>query len=142
MAPANDALANGLKRLIRDFQARSFAFPNSLRNMQLRVFELFAAMVTNVPAQCILKALDIECQMLKSDVEHNRLPLPEDAFSIFYFREFVHAAKVGRTLGCNKPLPPDHVEFFKKTINRLVQSDELPHSAVEQFENALACRAM
>jgi hypothetical protein len=104
--------------------------------MQLRVFELFAKMITDVPAQGVFKALDIECQMLKSDVEHNRLPLPEDAFSIFYFREFVHAAKLGRPLSSSKPLPPDHVEFFKKTIARLVQANELPQSAAEQFDCA------
>jgi len=104
--------------------------------MELRIFELFAKMLTNLPAQCVFKAVDLECQMLKNDIENNRLPLPEDAFSIFYFREFVHAAKLGRSLSYSKPLPPDHVEFFKETIVRLVQSQELPPGAMDQFDHA------
>lgn len=102
--------------------------------MPLRIFDLFARMVREVPAQCIFKALDVECQMLKSDVQHDRLPLPEDAFSIFYFREFVQAAKLGQAPGCSQPLPPDHIKFFKETIVRLVEADELPRSAMEQFD--------
>ncbi|HTV38998.1 MAG TPA: hypothetical protein VMF08_00370 [Candidatus Sulfotelmatobacter sp.] len=102
--------------------------------MQVRVFEVFARMISNLPAQCVLKALDIECQMLKNDVENNRLPLPEDAFSLFYFREFLQAAKQGRTTACSGPVPPDHIEFFKETIVRLVQANELPRNAMEQFD--------
>ena len=93
-------------------------------------------MISELPAQCVLKALDLECQMLKNDLENNRLPLPEDALSIFYFREFLHAAKLGRTMNCSGPVPPDHVEFFKETIVRLVQGNELPQTAMEQFDSA------
>lgn len=93
-------------------------------------------MITNLPAQCILKALELECQMLKNDVDNNRLPLPEDAFSIFYFKEFVHTVESGRTLKCGRPLPPDHIEFFKETIVRLVQANELPQAAMDQFDHA------
>jgi hypothetical protein len=104
--------------------------------MQFRIFELFARMITELPTQCVIKGVDLECQMLKNDIEHNRLPLPEDAPSIFYFREFVHAAKLGRILDCIKPLPPDHIEFFKETIVRLIQANELPSVAMEQFDCA------
>jgi hypothetical protein len=112
------------------------AIPAPLNDMDLRVFELFSKMIGDVPAQGVLKALDIECEMLKSDVENNRLPLPEDAFSIFYFREFVHAIRIGRTLISRRPLPAGHVKFFRETIVRLVQADELPQAAVERFDHA------
>jgi hypothetical protein len=104
--------------------------------MRLRIFDLFARMITELPTQCVVKAVDLECQMLKNDIDHNRLPLPEDAFSIFYFREFVHAAKLGEILNCSRALPPDHIEFFKETIVRLVQADELPPAAMELFDCA------
>jgi hypothetical protein len=104
--------------------------------MRLLIFELFARMIAELPTQCVVKGVDLECQMLKNDIEHNRLPLPEDAFSIFYFREFVHAAKLGEILTCSKALPPDHIEFFKETIVRLVQADELPSAAMELFDCA------
>lgn len=104
--------------------------------MNLRIFELFARSISNLPAQCILKALDLQCQMLKNDIENNRLPLPDDSFSIFYFREFVRCVKLGQTLHCSKLLPQDHVEFFKETTVRLVQANELPKTAMDQFECA------
>lgn len=113
-----------------------FPFPRLINDMQHRIFELFTKMVTNLPPQAIFKALDLECQMLKNDVEHNRRPLPEDAFSVFYFREFVKAIRLGRPLNYGRPLPPDHIEFFKKTMVRLVKANELPSSAMDQFDYA------
>lgn len=110
-------------------------------DMDLRVFEIFSRMISGLPVQCVLKALDLECQMLKNDIENHRLPLPEDAFSIFHFREFVHAIKFGRTLICRRALPPDHVEFFKETVGRLVQANELPQTAVDRFDYAFASDA-
>jgi hypothetical protein len=104
--------------------------------MQLHIFELFARTITKLPAQCVLKALDLQCQMLKTDIESKRLPLPDDSFSIFYFREFVRSVKLGQTLHCSKFLPQDHVEFFKETTVRLVQANELPKAAMAQFECA------
>lgn len=102
--------------------------------MRLRIFELFARVITALPPQCVVKAVELECQMLKNDIEKNRLPLPEDAFSIFCFREFVRAAKLGQILNCSRAFPPNHVEFFKETIVRLIQADELPSAAMEQFD--------
>lgn len=113
-----------------------FSFPFPVNDMEFRIFELFTRMIRDIPPQGVLKALDLECQMLKNDLENNRLPLPKDAFSIFYFREFVHAAKVGRTLNCGRSLPPDHVEFFKETIDRLVRANELPKAAMDHFDDA------
>ncbi|HEV2327902.1 MAG TPA: hypothetical protein VGY56_03830 [Verrucomicrobiae bacterium] len=107
--------------------------------MEFRIFELFARMVRKLPAEGILKTLDLECRMLKNDIEHNRLPLPKDASSIFYFKEFVHAVKLGQTLNGGRALPADHIEFFKETIVRLVLAGELPQAAMDQFDRAFEC---
>ncbi len=104
--------------------------------MRIQILEMFARTVTALPAECIVKVLDLQCRMLKDDAANNRLPLPADAFSIFYFTEFVHAAKAGQTLNSHRLLPPDHLEFFKETIVRLVQANQLPQSAMAQFDHA------
>ena len=91
-------------------------------------------MVRKLPAQGIVKTLDLECQMLENDIENNRLPVPADAFSIFFFREFVNAVKLGRTVNCGRPMPADHIEFFRETILRLVLAGELPQAAIDQFD--------
>src|ERR1700691_1381187 len=104
--------------------------------MHVKVFELFAKVIRGLPPQGILKALEIECLMLKNDLENHHLPLPEDAFSIFYFREFVRAIALGHILHPVKPLPPDHIEFYKETIVRLVKANELPQAALDQFDYA------
>ena len=105
--------------------------------MALRIFELFTGVIANLPPQAILKAFDLECEMLEKDAKNHR-PVPEDAFSIFYFREFIQAMKLGEVVRQVKPLPPDHIEFFKKTIVRLVQANELPQAAMDQFDCTFA----
>jgi hypothetical protein len=102
--------------------------------MELQVFGLFAKMINGLPARAILKALDLECKTLEDDFEHHRSALAEDAFSILSFRQFVRMAQLGTAMHCIKPLPPDHIEFYKNTIVRLIQADELPASAMKDFD--------
>jgi hypothetical protein len=102
--------------------------------MPFQIFELFTTMIESLPPQAILKALDLECDMLENDAKNHRLPVPEDAFSIFYFREFVRAIKLRKVMRPVKPLPSVHIEFFKKTVVRLVQANELPQAALDQFD--------
>jgi hypothetical protein len=35
-------------------------------------------------------------------------------------------------------LPPEHIEFYKETIVRLVQANELPPGAMGQFDFAFS----
>ncbi|HEY1788981.1 MAG TPA: hypothetical protein VGJ73_12535 [Verrucomicrobiae bacterium] len=72
--------------------------------------------------------------MLNDDYVHHRIDLPEDAFSIFSFRQFLSLAKYGETMRCLRPLPPDHVEFYKTIIVRLIQANLLPASAIDMFD--------
>ncbi len=102
--------------------------------MPNRVFELFTRMIADLPPQAILNAIDLECNMLENDAKNHRLPLPEDALSILCFREFVYAVQLGQTMRPVKPLPPDHIEILKKMVVRLVQANELPQTAMEQFD--------
>jgi hypothetical protein len=107
--------------------------------MPLRIFEVFASVIARLPPQAVLKAIDLECNMLESDAKDRRLPLPADAFSLFYFREFVCSVKLGKVMRGPRPLPSDHVQFFRETIMRLVQANELPPAAMEQFDSVFPC---
>jgi hypothetical protein len=103
--------------------------------MSHRLFELFAKMVTGLPASAISKALDLECEMLEDDLERYRLTFPEDTRAILGFRQFVQRVKSGQPMDCLKPFSADFIEFFKETIVRLLQAGELPSSAMDRFDD-------
>ncbi len=107
-----------------------------VKSMALHYFDIFAKTITGLPAGAVAKALDRECKMLEEDSRHQRLASLEDAHSILCFGEFVRRAKFGEAMQGVRPLPADHFEFYKKTIVRLVQANELPPSAMEQFDQA------
>ena len=104
--------------------------------MSHRLFELFAKMVTGLPARAISKALDIQCKMLEDDIERYRINFPEDTRAILSFQQFVLRAKSGHAMQNLKPFSADYLEFFKATIVRLVQEKELPAAAMDQFDHA------
>jgi hypothetical protein len=102
------------------------------------VFGAFSKMISNLPVQAVLKALDLECEMIEDDLKHHRLALDEDTFSILCFSRFVQDVKAGKAMHRLKPLPPDHLEFYKETVVRLVNATELPPSVMGQFERAFS----
>ena len=102
------------------------------------VFGAFSKMINNLPVQAVIAALELECKMLENDKENRRLDahVQEDTFSILSFGQFVRMAKKGEVARFDKPLPPDHLEFYRETIVRLVNAGELAPPAMEQFANA------
>jgi hypothetical protein len=102
------------------------------------VFGTFSKMISGMPIQAVLKTLDLECRMLAEDLECHRLSSREDALSILSFGEFVRMVKAGEMVHRLKTSPPDHLEFYKETVVRLVNANELPKSAMEQFEQAFS----
>lgn len=100
------------------------------------VFGAFSKMISNMPVQAVIKAIELECKMLESDKENHRVTLDEDAYSILSFGQFIRRVKAGEAVRLNKLLPLDHLEFYRETIVRLVNAGELPASTMEQFENA------
>jgi hypothetical protein len=99
-------------------------------------FDLLTRTIASVPARAVIKLIDLECNMLESDFEHDRSAASAEANSVLLFRRFVHTAKGGGEMHPVSPLPPAHIEFYKETIVRLVQANELPPSAMEQFDHA------
>lgn len=101
-------------------------------------------MLETLPAKVVLKAVELERQMIKADLEHKRtLPIKE-AQSILIFCFFLTSAASGTQI---PPigLPIQHVTFYRKTVDRLVAAGELPFHAREQFDatfSALFLRAL
>ena len=106
--------------------------------MAVQRFEIFAKAISRLPSACVLSALDSECKTLEMDNKNHRLDEFEDALSIFSFRQFLRMAREGQPMRCVKPLPLDHIEFYKETIVRLVRAGEIPKKAVEQFDFTFA----
>lgn len=102
----------------------------------MQIFRIFSKVIRNLPVPAILRALDAECRMLQDDIEHYRSSLTEDVLSIFSFKGFVEMAKRDNVMRCSLDMPPDHVEFYKETVVRLVQAGELNPTAMDQFDYA------
>jgi hypothetical protein len=110
-------------------------------NAPFYIFDLFARMITDVPAREVIHELDLESKMLEHDLWRRHLPLTQEAFSILRFCQFVRAAKTGREMCFVDALPPDHIEFYKTTVVRLIQANELPLSATNQFDHIFVMAA-
>jgi DnaJ-domain-containing protein 1 len=102
------------------------------------MFGAFSKMIHNMPVQAVLRAIDLECGMLEDDMEQRRLMSEADAHSILCFGRFIRIVKDGEPMRHFKGVPLDHLEFYKETLVRLVNSSQLPASAMEQFESAFS----
>lgn len=99
-------------------------------------FQVFSRTISRLPAQAVLKTLDAECEAIRVELENGRNHATPDELSVLCFREYVRLVKRKAVVPCSKILPPDHLEFFKETIVRLIQEGELPASAMEEFDFA------
>ena len=101
--------------------------------MSGRLFEMFEEVVERLPAQCVLKAFQLQRQMLKEDVLKKRtLPISEIR-SIFAFCDFLESARD------SIPMPPVrvplwHIAFYRGTVIRLIEAGELPDEAITYFD--------
>jgi len=102
------------------------------------VFTAFTKAVNSLPPDAIIRALDMQCEMVEKDFQERRSTLNEDALSILCFKQFIRMARTGEVMTCAKHLPAHHLEFYRETIVRLVQAHELRASAMEQFERAFS----
>jgi hypothetical protein len=105
--------------------------------MRLSLFNHLANTLEILPARAILKTLELESQMLKDDLQNDR-PIPVgEAQSILDFYEFIRLVKAGSQAKKMISASPFHpMDFYRKTIERLVAAKELPAVAAAQFEEA------
>jgi hypothetical protein len=107
--------------------------------MKSSIYDSFAAMIETLPARAIIRALDRQRCMLEEDLALQR-PVPlKDAESILNFCHFVEAVREGLPgWAFTSPPSPRHLEFYRKTLERLVASEELPYDARTEFDGIIA----
>jgi hypothetical protein len=95
-------------------------------------FERFMATIDSVPAKGVLKAVELEGQMLQNVLAFKRTVPLEDELSILAFYNFLKSAAGGICVA-PVPLPIQHIVLCKKTLERLIEAEQLPYEAKEQF---------
>lgn len=106
--------------------------------MRLSLFDSFADMIENIPARAIIRVLEREQRMLAEDLFCQR-PVPvKDATSILGFCAFIDAALEEMPAELSTPLPQEHLEFYRKTVERLIAAEELPFDAQMEFDRVTA----
>ncbi|MGH7941891.1 MAG: hypothetical protein ACREE6_12625 [Limisphaerales bacterium] len=106
--------------------------------MSAQIFNTFAKAISDLPAEAVMTALDLQCRMLEEDFENCRIEATDEVLSIFSFRQFARMVQEEGTMHCVKRLPPEHIEFYKETIARLVRAGLLPEATMERFEFTFA----
>jgi hypothetical protein len=84
--------------------------------MLVNYFYIFTRMIAHLPTEAIIKALDLECNMLEDDFEHERLASLEDANSILCFRQFLRMAEAAKMMPRVKCFPQTTLNFTKKQL--------------------------
>lgn len=105
------------------------------------IFPIFTNLLAETPARAVLRELEIQCRMLEDDLWHHHVPLSHEGFSILRFGQFIRAVKDGQRMCFVDEIPPDHIEFYKTTIARLIDANELPLSAADQFDHTFLIAA-
>lgn len=103
--------------------------------MQSESFDNFAKLISELPDEAVIKALDLKCRQIQNDLGNDHWGLSAEAYSILYFRLFVLAERHDHPLQSVIPLPANHIEFYKKTVIRLVKAEELRPSALERLDH-------
>ena len=98
------------------------------------IFGPFTKMVESLPARAIVEGLELEYRMLQNDLTRNRYPLTEEARSVLCFCEFAHMTRLGGAMLFAGSLPAEHIDFYRKTLMRLVLAHELRPETMKEFD--------
>jgi hypothetical protein len=107
--------------------------------MRLTLFSSFANMLNTIPVGAIFRALEREQHMIEADLAHQR-PVPlKEAESILNFCYYVESARQGSSgWTFTAPLPSQHLDFYRKTLDRLIAAEHLSPNAKAEFDGAIA----
>jgi hypothetical protein len=100
--------------------------------MKVKLFESFAKSVESLPDKGILKAIELERQMLTGDLLCRKVE-EQDLVTISSFCEFIKAVSVGNLITPIE-LPPNYRENCRIIALRLIAAGELPPDARTQFD--------
>jgi hypothetical protein len=97
------------------------------------LFESFCELLETLPASHVLKAAEAERTRLEDDLTRKRIVCRDEARSVASFCDFVTAAARGVHYSFPE-LPVEHCAYYRKVVQRLVEAEELPASARNDFE--------
>jgi hypothetical protein len=102
--------------------------------MKSNLFQSFAEMIDNIPAEAVPIAVELESRMLEEDLAHHRILSLTETISILSFCRFIGAILGGDNI-LPAVLPKAHIAFYRKTVMRLVEIGKLPFKANEEFDH-------
>jgi hypothetical protein len=103
----------------------------------VQLFDKFAEMVEKLPTRAILKAVQLERQMLESDMAQKRTLPIADARSILAFCDFLqNGPSANRQARISIPI--QHLGFYRGIVKKLVEVGELPSQAGKVFEQSFS----
>jgi hypothetical protein len=103
--------------------------------MRSNLFDSFAHTVEHLPAPAIIPTLRRMGRMLEEDLVFRRQVPFEEATSILSFCKFVKGIKSGNPAEhLEQLLPKSHFEFYRQTVERLVDAQELPSSVRREMD--------
>jgi hypothetical protein len=105
--------------------------------MSVQLFESFSEMIDKIPAKGVLVAVELERQMLQNDVAAKRTLPFVAVHSILSFCNFLKHTVSGVD-SVSTALPLQHINFYRKTIERLIEAGELPCEAKELFDETFS----
>jgi hypothetical protein len=101
--------------------------------MKAPLFESFKRMMEHIPPKAMVKAIELEHEMLEDDLLYKRVAETRDIFSILSFCKFINAVAQKDNI-LPVALPARQVAFYRAVVNQLIRGGELPFDAKEQFD--------
>ena len=105
--------------------------------MDYELFMSFSRIIGLIPAKTVLRAVELERWMIQDHLTSPQAEHRHDAVSILSFWYFLRSVRFGEEMHPASP-PPEHLPFYRETVERLVEARELPANATEQFDYAFA----
>ena len=105
--------------------------------MGVHLFESFREMIDKIDAKGVLTAAELERQMLLNDFAKKRTMPLKEAQSVLAFCNFLKnvTSDVHTVISV---LPIQHLAFYRKTVERLVEAGKLPFEAKEVFDETFS----
>jgi hypothetical protein len=107
-------------------------------SMSHNVFESFRRMIHQMPPKAILMAVERQGRMMEDDLVNERNLDKGEAISVLNFCRFIKVVSSGLTVPSPCFVPVSHVAFYRKIVCKLIEAEELPAYAKNQFDEVFA----
>lgn len=110
--------------------------------MKNSTFDSFVKMIEEIPPEGVIRAVELQCKMLRDDLANRRVEMIDDVLSIQSFHSFLQQAGGERGTAAVVFLPVMHEQFYRKTVERLVNAEILPADAMALFDKIFSVRKL